>query len=234
MPELAAPRIEGIIGQTGCGKSTLANERLELPEFRRVLILEQTDVKSEYHGARRVADVAELMAIFRKLGRQRYTIGFRLSITITPAEFAKVCGIVKHLGNVKLLIEEFGRFYGTGIRYPVYTLDQLTGKRKIVWLPLPQEFCDLCERGRHSGPDASSPVGLLWLSQRALRCPTILRAETKRLAVFRQTLEGDRAYVAEFPGADRETAEHAKDLQPHNYIEFTEDGRHEFKTTRKP
>lgn len=205
-------RCRGIAGPTGFGKSTLA--RAEVLKLDRVIVVEPHDSKSDYEGVIRFKSVTEMEFAIRCFG-ERGPRTFRVAVAPGLTWFPRLCAVAWKLGDVTLVLEETGKYFGPGKYYPAVGED---GKRRLV--PVPQEFVEICERGRHAGPDEKSPVSVLALAQRASRIPDVLKNELATFYAFRIPLDEDRRWLKTCPGSSVEISEATKDLPKFNYLKI--------------
>lgn len=205
-------RMVGIGGRTGFGKSSLA--RSLISGHARVIILENSDAKNEY-DAERFASWPEMLMAFWKCG-SRGPKRFRVSIACGTTYFPHVLALAWALGDVLVVVEEAGKYFGPGVYYQ----DVRTGRNVAV----PREFVEICERGRHAGPGASDPISVLMIAQAPARLPRVFRQEMARFYAFRLTAKEDRDWLKDFPGAGSEVAERSALLEKFSYLNIDADG----------
>lgn len=199
-----------VVGRTGCGKSSLVRQLVGSRE--RVIILESADVKSEYPDARRFNSWADLVAALRVI-EQKKVRKFRVSFCPGLGYFPLLLEAAWALGDVTLVIEEGAKYFPPD-------------------RPVPWQFIEVCERGRHAGPDAASPVSIIMVSQRPKRLPIVFRAELARLYAFRLNEKADRDWLAGFPGASKEIADGVSNLELFHYLNVDANGGITHETTR--
>lgn len=219
-------RMIAVVGRTGYGKSTVARQLVA--SRNRVIILEQDIRKAKDWaglGVEWYHTWSELYADMITARPRRFRVGF----VPTRSYFVDCLRLAWALGDATILVEEMGKYFPYRKRLKPYHMPVVDGGN----MPVPGEFLELCERGRHAGPDAKSPAALIGLSQRPKRMPLCFQAELERVCAFRLTLPHDRAWLAACPGSNEDIAEQTKNLPKYRYLNITgEDGGCSLETTR--
>jgi hypothetical protein len=211
-------RMIAAVGHTGYGKSTIVREIVLARD--RVITLEQDARKRpewEALGFIWYDSFAELLADLKAFNPRR----FRVALVPGRSRFVDVLRLAWALGNVTVIIEEAGKYFPwlKPMRQP-WHLPIASGGNMTV----PGELLEICERGRHAGPDAASPVSLVFVSQRPKRIPLCVQAELDRVYAFHLALPHDRKWLAECPGATKQIAEETKNLPKYQYLNITQEG----------
>lgn len=193
------PRIIGIGGRTGLGKTTLARE-LVLSR-RRVLILESGSAANEYDAVR-ITKWGDLVRLFKNLPRGA---SFRVSFAPGSSYFAAACALAWVMAPCTLVMEEAAKYVGHGQKEP-------------------RELVELYERGRHAGPNEDGEVSMIVVTQRPKQIPIGLRAEMDRFYAFRLNEQADRDWLAGVPGSSKAIAAMAQNLPPYEYLQIQPDG----------
>lgn len=199
-------RIIGVVGQSGFGKSTKLRELVEQRE--RVIILEQTDLKSEYPDTIRYRTYADMRRELLEARPRRFRVALAPGREFFPHTLALAWVLADP--EITVVVEEAGRYFNKGEKPP-------------------REVIEIADRGRHAGPRAVGRVSLLLCSQRPVVIPKDLRAQLNRVYAFRLADKDDRDWLAGVPGCQRATAEAVRDLPRFNYFNINTEGE----TTRE-
>ena len=204
------PRMCAVIGRTGHGKTTKVRDLILACD--RVMILEQSNEKTEYPGVVRFGTWDALYGAMRHVNPRR----FRVSFAPGTSRFVDCLRLAWVLAPVTVVIEEAGKYFPQHKKTSRHHMEAVNG--------VPGEFLEICERGRHAGRGAVNAVSLIAVSQRPMRLPLCLRAELDRVYAFRLNSKRDRDWLAECPGSDQEIAEASKDLQAFHYLNVDANG----------
>lgn len=215
--QLLADRVVAVVGQSGYGKTTIMKRLLE--QHDRVIILEQTDLKTEYPNVIRYNSYAEMRYELLAARPRR----FRVALAPGRRFFRHTLALAWLLADpdVAVFVEEAGRYFEKGDKAPA-------------------EILEIADRGRHSGPAkplyskevAKGKFTMVMASQRPVVIPKDFRAQLNRVYAFRLGDADDRDWLAGVPNCSATTAAATKDLPRFNYFNIDTEGETRLEQTK--